>query len=484
MSGFVFLLAALAGASPVPAQTSDAQAQYRVARRLAAEGSSGAAAAFDRVVELDPQGPLADDALLNRAALIGLPRWPEQRGRLSAKRVFEAKTLLTRILEDLPGGDRAEETAYRCGLLLLEPVPGYDFEEAHLLWLALAATGRDAEWPSAARYALAWMAEQQGEFGRAEAAYQRLRVDAPGTAVSARATAAIGRLRLRRGDPATAAARFRDALDSGALDDELAEQTSALQDVAVDAFLRRFDTAEALRLAAATRPSSVAAVGAAGALIAQRKNGLVVELDATGAVVDRWPVEQPLSVAATPNGLRYAFTAGSVLRLEPGGTAAVIATAGAFGSLSGGVGDDLGRVWVLDRRGERIGVIEPGATTPATLWHRAGARLATPAWDGNRLLAVDTRERSVIAVYADGSSRTLVVGGLDRPSALAVDPAGRLGVLEARGTLVRFFDADGIASGKFSTEGAGMQRVTDLSFGLNGALQLIEERSGLWWRAR
>lgn len=476
------MLVALAGTSSVPAQTSDAEAQYRIARRLAAEGSAGAAAALDRVVALDPKGPLADDALLDRAALIGLPRWPEQRGRLSADRVSEAKTLLRRILKDLPAGDRAEEAAYRHGLLLLEPVPGYDFEDAHLLWLALAATG-DAEWSSAARYALAWTAEQQGEFERAEAGYQRLRVDAPGTAVSARATAAIGRLRLRRADPASAAARFRDALDSGALDDGFARQTGALQDVAVNAFLQRFDTAEALRLAAATRPSAVAALGAAGALIVQRKKDLVVELDATGAVVDRWSVEQPLSAAATPNGLRYAFTAGSVLRLEPGGAAAVIATAGEFGSLSGGSGDELGRVWVLDRRGERIGVIEPGAAAPETLWRGDGARLVTLAWDGNRLLAVDTRKRSVIAVYLDGSSQT-VAQGLDRPSALAVDPAGRLGVLEARGTLVRFFDADGTALGRFSSEGAGMQRATDLSFGLDGTLQLIEEGSGLWWRAK
>ena len=478
------MLAALVGAGAVPAQTSDAEAAYRVARRLAAEGSSGAAAALDRVVALDPAGPLADDALLDRAALIGLPRWPEQRGRLGAVRISEARALLTRILKDLPGGDRAEEAAYLQGLLLLEPVFSYDFEEARLLWLALAAGGGDAKWSSSARYALAWTAEQRGEFGRAADAYQRLRVDAPGTAASARATAAIGRLHLRSANPAAAAARFQDALDSGALDERLAEQTRAFQDVAVDTFLARIVTAEALRIAAASRPSSVAALGAAGALIAQRKGGLVVELDATGAVVDRWSVEQPLAAAATPNGLRYVITAGSVLRLEPGGTTAVIATAGEFGSFSSGIGDDLGRVWVLDRRGERLGVIEPGTVTPKRLWRGDGARLATPAWDGNRLLAVDTRKRSVVAVYPDGSFQTVVAQGLDRPSALAVDPAGRIGVLDARGTQVRFFGADGATLGKFSVEGAGMQRVTDLSFGLDGTLQLIEEGSGLWWRAK
>ena len=162
---------------------------------------------------------------------------------------------------------------------------------------------------------LAWTAEQRGEFARAADAYQRLRVDAPDTAASARATAALGRLRLRSTDPAGAAARFQDALDSGSLDDGLAEQTRAFRDVAVDAFLARIVTAEALRMAAASRPSAVAALGAAGALIAQRKGGLVVELDATGAVVDQWSVDQPLSTAATSNGLRYAFTAKDLYEL-------------------------------------------------------------------------------------------------------------------------------------------------------------------------
>ncbi len=477
-------IAAVSAGGAASAQSSDAEAQYRVARRLAAEGSAGAGEALDRVVALDPRGPLADDALLDRALLVGLPRWPEQRGRLAAPRISEARTLLSRILKDLPTGDRAEEAAYRQAVLLLEPIFSFDDEEARLLWLALAAAGTNSEWASSARYGLAWLAEQRGEFGRATDAYQRLRVDTPNSEASARATAAIGRIRLRQGGFPAAAARFQDALDSGALDDLLAAQTRALRDVAVDAFQSRIETAEALHITAGTRPTGVAAVGAAGALIVQRKVGLVIELDAGGAVVNRWTVDQPLAALATPNGLRFAVTANGVLRLEPDGGTESHATAGAFGALSSGVADDLGRVWVLDRRGERLGLIEPGSMEPAPVWSGGGARLATPAWDGNRLVAVDTRNKSVLAVYPDSSSQPVVTLGLDRPGALAVDPAGRIGVLHARGTLVSFFDADGKALGRFSVEGAGMQRAVDLAFGLDGALQLIEEGSGLWWRAR
>ncbi len=483
MRRFFLLLAAIAAASPVQAQTSDAEAQYRVARRLAAEGASGAAAAFDRVVELDPMGPLADDALLDRAALIGLPRWPEQRGGIPAVDVARARGLLDRVL-DLPAADRAAEAAYRQGLLLLEPGAHYNAEEARLLLLGLAAGDSRTEWSSSARYVLAWSAEKRGDLEAAEAAYQRLRIDAPGTAVAARASAAIGRLNLCRGDFATAAARFSEAIESDALDDAGAERARASERVAVAAFLRRVDTAEALRLATSTRPSSLAARGTAGALIAQRKSGVVVELDPTGAVIDRWTIAQALSTATTRDGLRYAITAQQVFRLGSGGQATAVAEPGEFGSFSGGTADDLGRLWVLDRRGERVGLIGPGSTTPQTLWRGEGVRLASPVWDGNRVLALDTRRRTVVAIYPDGSSQTVVPVELDRPTSLGVDPAGRLGVLESRGTLVRFFGADGSALGKFSTAGAGMQRASALSFGLDGTMQLIEETSGLWWRAK
>ena len=71
-----------------------------------------------------------------------------------------------------------------------------------------------------------------------------------------------------------------------------------------------------------------------------------------------------------------------------------------------------------------------------------------------------------------------------RPSAVAADRAGRFAVLDSRGTQVHFFSSSGVALGRFAVEDAGMQRVIDLSFAPSGALHLIEESSGLWWRAQ
>ena len=73
------VLVALFATGTVPAAGDPAAAakQYRIARRLAAERSPEAAAALHTVVELDPDGALADDALIDLAKLHDVPRWPE-----------------------------------------------------------------------------------------------------------------------------------------------------------------------------------------------------------------------------------------------------------------------------------------------------------------------------------------------------------------------------------------------------------------------
>jgi DNA-binding beta-propeller fold protein YncE len=474
-------LLALSFAGTATAQ-SDAEAQFRVARRLAAEGSPQAAAALDRVYQLDPDGPFADDALLERAGLVGLPAWPEDLGRLTAIAAGEARPYLSRIVRDLRSADRAPEAAYRLALLSLEPLPGHDAQQARLELLSLAAgTGPDAH---ASRYSLAWLAEQRGDLDQAEAAYQRLRVDVPGSEAAVRATFAVGRVRLRQGRPDAAAARLQQALLAGSLDAGLSVRARALRDVAVDALLARVRTTESFRVAAGSRPSAIAVAAGGGALVASRKTGTVIEFDASGAEIDRWTVEQPLSVARNPNGLRVAITAAAVLRLDPGGGATVLGAPGDLGAFSAGVIDGLGRVWVLDRKGDRIGLFEVGVGQPRTVWSGDGTRLSSLVWDGNRLLALDTRERSVVAITTAGASSAIVTGTLERPSALAADPAGRIAVLDSKGSIVRFYDASGASLGQFAPVSSGIQRPTGLALGCDGSLHLVEEASGLWWGSR
>ena len=91
------------------ADAAGAERQYRVARRLAAEGSPDAAAALQKVIELDPEGRLADDALLEQALLEPLPRWPEGLGRIDADAARRALGLIDRLLTQVPRGDRVPE---------------------------------------------------------------------------------------------------------------------------------------------------------------------------------------------------------------------------------------------------------------------------------------------------------------------------------------------------------------------------------------
>jgi len=79
--GGALVVAALAfGSARAVEEPSDpvaAEKQYRLAQRLGADRSRDAAAAFEKVVALAPDGPLADDALVELACLSGSPDWPE-----------------------------------------------------------------------------------------------------------------------------------------------------------------------------------------------------------------------------------------------------------------------------------------------------------------------------------------------------------------------------------------------------------------------
>jgi len=90
-------VAMLAAILPTPAaDPAAAERQYRIARRLAAEGSPEAADALQKVLQLDPKGDLADDALVDQALLAGLPRWPEDLGNLDEESARRALKLLGR----------------------------------------------------------------------------------------------------------------------------------------------------------------------------------------------------------------------------------------------------------------------------------------------------------------------------------------------------------------------------------------------------
>jgi hypothetical protein len=454
-----------------------AERQYRIARRLAAEGSSEARSALEKVIELDPDGRLADDALVDQARLESLPRWPEATGKLDAASAARALRLLDEAARRFPDGDRIHETLYHRGLLRLEPLATHDPSSARVD-LATVATS-SSPWASSARYALAWLHELQGSDDRAFDAYQRLLIDGPDDPAGIRARVGAGRLLLRRGSFGLAACRFQEAIDANVPDEVRA---GAMRELAVRSLLREagaVDPARLDRVRTGIRTlAGFAPTSTGGVLLGDRKRGLAVELDADGMRVGEWAVEDLHTVAVGPRGQRFAAGGTTLYRLETGGPATPVASLGDYAPLAQLAVDAAGGFWLLDRRGRRIGRIEPGGDGPEAHWESERSRLSSLVWDGRRLVAVDGKTRTVIAIERRAPSRTLTDRELVRPVLLAADPAGRIAMLDGRTWAVRFLRADGSLEAD-SVSSSEVPRPTAVGLGPEGELHLFDA-AGDW----
>jgi len=459
-----------------------AERQYRVARRLAAEGSPEAAAALRRVVELDPAGPLADDAMLDEALLLGVPRWPEELDRQGPQDVVAAAELLDELLEHFPRADRSIDALFYRALLRLEPGPGYDASAARVELIEIAGRREAAEWATNARYVRAWLDEQQGRHDRANAAYQRVVLDAPGSPAGSRACVGLGRVLLGEGHYAEAARWLQQAIERGALREPVAEP---LRELAVRLLLGGPVPGSASRVVVSTGMKTLAGMAATpdgGALIGERRSGSVQRLDSGGTLRDEWTVPKLQALAVGPSNVGYAVGAGGLYRLLPGRDAEPLATLGEYAQTPALAVDGLGGVWLLDRRGSRIGRLEPDRGEVTTFWEEEGVRLDSLLWDGRRLLTIDTKGRAVRVVERDGSSRLAGPGREQKPDALAVDPAGRVAVLDAKIGQLYWIGPAGRGAGSFSTSSVGIDRPGPIGVGPDGALLLFDQSNGSWVR--
>jgi len=478
------VLALLIPAVVSGAERGDAEAaeqQYRVARRLAVEGSSHAAAALRKVVELDPGGPLADDALLEEALLSPVAAWPEEIGRLDMVAAPKVRSLLDRVLSEFPRGDRAHEARYRRALMRLEPVPGHDAGAARTDLIQVATAPAGGSWGARSRYALAWLLERDGQHERASEAYSRIVIDASDSESATRARAALGRTALRE-------ERFGDAAHwlQSALEEELPVGSLAapLRECSVRRLLAESgaprQSGQSLTLTV-NAVSGMAATPAGLLLLSDRRAGRVQGYREDGTLGAEWVFESPTAIVLDESGRGYALAEDAVYRLDEGGTRTHAASVGDYGPASA-VAAGRGGFWVLDRKGQRIGRIQPGAPAPRQLWEGRGSKLVAMAWDGRRLVTLDSRSKSLIAIAANGTPRTLATLSLARPSGLAVDPAGRIAILDSRAGEVSILNQRGAELSRFSTLELGLERPSAIAFGIDGRLHLFGEESGLWVR--
>lgn len=469
------LLLGAAGATEV------AERQYRVARRLAAERAPGALDALQRVVELDPEGPLADDALVDAAVLLGSRAWPEQLGNIEVERVQRALDLLGRVVESMPGADRAGEARVRRALLRLEPTPLRDAARARLDLVAAASGAGASPWALAARYAAAHLDEQTGDMEGARGGYTRLLVDYPGTEAAARAGTALARILLREGRAGAAAALLDEAVRQAAPEEVGA---TALRELAVRAVLRAAPGSGAPAvgkpvLLGATFPGgrAIAAHPSGDLIVAEAKGGKVVRLRPDGRTIETWATGQVQGLAVDAWGRVFAAAGEKLLRLRERGDLSPVASLGPFARPSAIASGPAGLLYVADRRGERIGVLRPGAPSPETIVARAGSGVSGLVWDGRRLLAALPRTGSVAEVSGD-LLRPLPGVELRRPESLAADVAGEVAVVDSRaGELLRL-GPDGRIRGRIGLAEVGLERAEAVAVGPTGEIALLEPSTG------
>ena len=480
VAGVTLLVATLPSPAADPAA---AERQYRIARRLAAEGSPDAAEAMQKVLQLDPQGVLADDALVEEALLEGLPRWPEELGNLDEASARRALKLLGRVADEFAGADRVSEARYYRALVKLEPLVTYDDSDARFDLITVATNPEVSEWTRAARYTGAWLANSLGRIDRASSAYGRLLIDAPLSPAAARASVGLAELRMREGRGGDAARMLEHAIDRQVPAEMHAE---ALRELAVRLVLTEIGAgntmAETFRKPS-TGIKSLAGMATTpeGVLLADGRDGTVVALGGNGAVVTKWSVEAVQSVAVDPLGRMYAANEERVYRLRPGGTTDPVAVVGDFAAPLSLAVEPNGRIWMLDRKGESLGKVEPGTTAPLPFWSEPGRKLSTIHWDGRRLLAIDQKNKLILIFGADGSPSPLPARDLQKPVALDGDPAGRIAVLDGKDGSIHVLGPDGKETFRFLCKNAGIAKPAAVGFGLDGALHVFDQATSGWY---
>jgi len=473
-----------AGTNEVPgADSRGAERHYKVARRLVAERSPEAAAALAKVFELDPEGPLADDASVESALLVGIARWPEELGEVVIEDAARAKRFLERVTIGLPDSDRVTEAWFYRALQLLEPIAGRNESAARLDLIILSDSAAVDKWSSRARYARAWIDEHQGKVDGAFAAYHRLVIDDADSAVTARALAGLGRVALGRGRHAEAAAHFDAAARAGAPE---ALASAPLRELAVRALLASVPGAagESEIVAAGTGIRSIGgwvALGVGDVVMADRRGGEVHRYRANGSVAARWNLPGLQAVAADPLGRLYAAAGEAIFRLVEGEAPRRVVTAGDFGAVSAIAADAAGRFYLLDKRGGSVAVVEPGAGSPGERWEGYSSKFSALAWAGDRLLALDSRGKRVVSLGPGGAVRT-IADGFEKPQAFAVDRAGGIAVIDGRSGAVSFFDRDGALLGSWVGPRAGVLRPAAVAYSDDGTLQLFDEANETWVR--
>lgn len=479
----LFVVAACLSAAAI-AETGAPQAArdaLRLARRLAAEKAAGADDAFAKVVSIDPRGPLADDALVERALLRAPALWPEDLGRVPAPTWAEARAWLDGAAA-IAGADRAIEARYLLALGRLDLLPGRDAAAARRALLAIASDDTGGTWGPRARYVVGWLDRADGADERARRAWMRVVADAPRSDAAVRARLGLGTLDLVAGRPERAALWAQAVVEEGG---DRARAAAALRAAATfdlgrgETPPRGWSKAEA-RGTVARSVSALTVDADGGWLTADRREGVVLRFDREGRPSGKWTVEEPTALAVDPFG-RVVLAAGQRLfHLDERGVRP-IADLGRFASASAVAADASGRIFVLDKRGDRIGLLEPGAGAVSPIREDRGTRLAGIAAIGGKLFGVASRGEGWIGLSSAGIEEPVAAIPAESIASFCVDPAGRIVALDERSGVVVVVSRAGAVVERLDAKGRGVEEPTLVACRADGSLALLDAKSGAVW---
>jgi hypothetical protein len=472
----------LATAARAVGDPAAAEQQYRLAQRLGADRSPDAAAAFEKVVSLAPDGPYADDAFVDLACLSGLPDWPEDVAALDGARAAAATVPLEKVVSGYADGDRAFEARYRLALIRLAPIAGRDEPRARRELIAVATSPSRDRWVLAARYALGVLDEQVGAFDRAAGSFARIMVESPGSDIVPRASAGFGRTQLADGAFGGAAGWFQQAIEAGG---SPGVRSEPLRELALRELMRervpgrRWAAIEApLGVVATTRGASLLATAPDGKLVVfDRKNDVVQAFDAAGKGSAPVPVSAVTALATDPYGRVYMATKDKLLRWDAGGPTAVL-TLGSFGAPAAIAADASGTVWIADRKGDRVARWVPGTPAAVLVRESKGAGVAALAVTGGRVIAAEEKTGQVVVLSGRGSPAAFGSATFRRPVALAVDAAGRVSVLDEKAETVTRFAPSGEVIDTLALHAAGVSKPLAIAASRDGSLRILDGSTG------
>ncbi len=412
------------------------------------------------------------------------PEWPEDIGSVTATDRDRARAALRELSSHESRPERLAEARLRLALAELAPLPGRNVARARQ-GLTEATRGRPGDrWVAASRYALAWVEELEGSPDDARTAYGAIVADDPRSDAARRAGTAMGRLELRRDQPAEAAVWLQSVVDRGGAPGAQEYREAAIRG-AVQAAHGSAATRTAVARSSVTelREATAMARSLSGdVIVADRKRGLVVRLAKGEQPVRTWPLAGVTALAVDPYGRIFAAAAETILRLD-GESPSVVARTASFGGVSALAVDAAGRIWIADRRGDRVGIVRADAGDADIVRDRSGERVAALAWDGRNIVALQPAAGRVVALAPDGSDKIVVSGLAETPIGMSASGSGAVAVQDERGGIV-VVTPGGKITERFDLRAAGVQRPGAIALGSDGSIDCFDAAQGRVVRLR